>query len=302
MERIFIKIFIGFFIVLGFQQTQANSCCGQSPASFTVLALEQKLSVNTTYSAIESQGRVFNSDEFYIWEQKTRRIQSMQLNVAGTWQSRHQYFLSSSYLQSEYKDNFSSGNASHLSDTVLGYTYEALPEYSYSPLRPLIYLTLMANLPTGKSIYDTSTLNEGTDVTGHHQWGLGAGLTLRKVYFPVTLTLQARSLYLFAKKFSQIEVSGFFDSSLSALANYATRFYDVSINTGFTFNHLSPRTISPGETSLSSQNITFIMGLQKPLNEAWNVGLNYTDQTLIGPAKNSILNKTISLNFNYNYY
>jgi hypothetical protein len=297
-----VRILLILILVVSTKTASASSCCGQSPASFVVLSLDQKISVNTSYSMIESQGRIFNSNEFYLWENKKRQVQAFQLNVAGTINSNQQYFITSSFLAGTYSDSISSGRSQHLSDTQVGYTLEVLPEYSFSFWRPVVYFSLIANLPTGKSIYDDSSLSEGTDVTGHNQWGAGAGLTARKVYFPLTLTFQARSLRIFAKEFDQLQVSNFYDSSLALISNYATRFKDVSINLGLTANHLSKRKINPGSESGVMQSMTVLLGLQKPIDETWNVGLNYADQTLVGPAKNSILNRTITLNLNYNYF
>lgn len=280
----------------------ASSCCGQSPASFTVLALDQTLSVNASYSLIRSEGRIFNRDQFHVWNDKKRSVQALQLNVAGTIDSQQQYFINSSFLEGSYQDHLSQGTARHLSDTQLGYTYEIVPEYSYSYWRPLVYLSAMINVPTGKSIYDESSLSEGADVTGHNQWGAGLGLTARKVYFPLTVTFQARTLRIFAKTFDQVEVSDFYDSSVALITNSVTRYKDISVTLGVTGNHLSRRTISPGSESGAMQNVTVIAGLQKPLSEEWFAGINYSDQTLVGPAKNSILNRTLTVNLNYNYF
>lgn len=297
------RILLIFFMMLSLPSLgSANSCCGQSPASFTVLSLDQIVSVNTAYSYIESQGRMLNSDEFYLWDSKKRRVHSLQLNIAGTIADRQQYFISTALLNGSYQDSRENGSAQHLNDTQLGYTYEILPEYSFSYWRPVVYLSLMANLPTGNSIYDESKLSEGADVTGHNQWGLGVGLTLRKVYFPLTLTFQTRTLRLFEKDFGNLQVSDFYDSSLALLANYATSFSNIALNLGVTTNHLSARTISPGGTSQSLLNSTIILGLQKVFDDNWSAGLNYSDQTLVGPAKNSILNRTVTLNMNYNYF
>lgn len=280
----------------------ANSCCGQSPASFTVLALDQKLSVNAAYTYTDSQGRVFNNDDFYIWSSRKRQVQSLQMNIASTVADKQQIFITSSFLNGQYKDGVESASAQHWSDTQVGYNYEVLSEYSYSLWRPIIYASLLANIPTGKSIYDDSSLSEGTDVTGHNQWGAGLGLTVRKVYFPLTITLQARSLRIFAKTFDGLRVSDFFDNSAAVLLNYATRFDNVSINLGLTTNQLSARTLSTGTTSGTMQNTTVLAGLQKPIGENWAVGLNYSDQTLLGPAKNTLLNRSLTFNLNYNYF
>ncbi len=285
-------------------QAYSNSCCGQSPASFTILSLSQKLSVSTGVSYLSSQGRVYdNSDEFYLWNDKKREVRSFLLNVSSTLVDRHQVFINTSYLQGYYSDSFGVGYSTHLSDTLLGYSYEILPEYSFSYWKPKVFITAFLNVPTGRSIYDNNRLSEGADVTGHGLWGTGIGVTLRKVYFPWTITLQGRTLRLFSKEFESVRVSDFYDSSLAFLLNYSTRLWGLQFNTGLTFTHLSERRIEPvNVTSGVTQNFSVLGGVQRSISESWVAGINYSDQTLVGPAKNSILNRSLNINFNYNYF
>lgn len=303
MERLFLIL----VIFAASMNAQANSCCGQSPASFPVLSLDQKISVTTAYSLSKAQGRIYSPDQFVVWNSKERNVQTLQLSVAGTLRSRHQFYANTALLKSEFQDAYQNDRAQSLSDTQAGYSYEVLPEYNFSLWRPVIYTSLLLNIPTGKSIYDNTQLSEGTDVTGHNQWGLGVGFTLRKVYFPMTLLLQGRSLQIFKKQFSNVEVGTFYDSSLAMLGSYAVNWQALTLHLGVTTNHLSSRqlnanTVNASIESQAMQNTSLLVGLQKSLDEAWTVGLNYSDQTLLGPAKNSILNKTITMNLNYNYF
>ncbi|NQZ02521.1 MAG: hypothetical protein HRT45_17820 [Bdellovibrionales bacterium] len=287
----------------------ANSCCGQGPASFSVLAMQQRLVMSTGVSAIEAQGRVLGEDnDFFLWPRKRREIRSARLNLASAFADRQQVFLNTAWMQGSYSDSEESGEASSLSDTLVGYTYEVLPEYSFNWWKPNLFVTALVNLPTGHSIYDRTELSEGADVTGHGQWGAGLGVTLRKVYFPLTLTLQLRAIQLIPERFERAEVESFVDSSLALMAGYATRLWGVQLNTGITQNHLSERRAMPiprGARLMSagvSQNSTVLLGLQKAIDEQWSVGLNYSDQTLIGPAVNSILNRGVSLNLDFQYF
>lgn len=299
MGRVLLILLISFVC----ESARANSCCGQSPASFTVLALEQRVHLTTSYSLIQSQGRVFGSDEFYVWEDKEREIRSLQLNLAGAIAHRQQLFLTTSLLEGRYSDAYENGTSQHLSDTQLGYTYEVLPEYSFSYWKPVIYLSAIVNLPTGRSIYEPSKLSEGAGVTGHNQWGAGVGLTVRKVYFPLTLTFQAKSIKMFSKRFDAVQVSDFYDNSFALLGNYATGFQEITANFGVTVSQLTERRIEPAfTTSGIMQNTTLLLGLQRPFGEEWSGGLSYSDQTLIGRARNTILNRSYTLNLSYNYF
>lgn len=295
------KILLSLFLLIYSPHSFANSCCGQSPASFTVLSLNQKLSLNTGFTLTETEGRLI-SDRYQKWNDRSRSVQSLTLNAASTLAYRHQIFLQTAFMKSTYGDSLNSNHSQDASDTLLGYTYELLPEYSFSYWKPVVFVSAFLNLPTGQSIYDPAKLNEGSDVTGHNQWGTGLGVTLRKVYFPLTLTVQGKSLYLFEKQFETSKVSGFYDSSLALLASYATNFWGIGINGGFTFNHLSKRRISPSDVlSDITQSTTILAGLQRNFGDN-TLLFSYGDQTQVGYSKNTLLNKTYTLSFVYNYF
>lgn len=293
-----------------FPSAFASSCCGQSPASYSILSMNQRLSVSSGMSYTRSYGRYRHfaggNEGLEVWDDKKREVTSLLLNVAGTVAPRQQMLLNTAIVQGHYSDESGSERSNHLSDTLLGYSYEILPEYAFSYWKPIVYVTGFLNLPTGHSTYEMN-LSEGTDVTGHDQWGAGLGLTVKKVYFPWTLTLQGRTLQLFAKTFGDVRVSDFYDSSLALIVNHSSRFWDLQWNGGVTFNHLSERTTErvegiPLDSSEASQSFSLLAGVQRPVGKNWGAGISYSDQTLLGPAKNSILNRSINLNLNYNYF
>jgi hypothetical protein len=286
------------------QHVMASSCCGQSPASFTVLSLDQRFSLSSAVSYTKSIGRIYEeSDEFYIWSDKTREVHRTSINLAGSLGNRQQGFIKVNLLNGHYSDSFESGKSSKLSDTLVGYTFEALPEYTFSYWKPIIYLTAFLNIPTGHSIFDQNSLSEGTEVTGHSQWGVGAGITLKKVYFPYTLTLQVRTIELLEKQFTRTRVSSFYDHSVALLINYASNLWNLQFNSGLTWTSLSPKTLAPSQVrSGGSQSFNVLLGLQKSITENWVGGVSYSDQTLVGPAFNSLLNKSLSISFNYNQF
>ncbi|MEO0335648.1 MAG: hypothetical protein AAF202_04610 [Pseudomonadota bacterium] len=269
----------------------------------------QKLSATASAVYLRSIGRVYNqSDEFIEWDSKTREVRALQLNVAAALSERSQVFLATGFLEGSYEDRAEQGTTSHMSDTLFGYTYEVLPEHTFSYWKPKVHVTAMVNAPTGHSIYDEGHLSEGADVTGHNQWGGGLGLTATKVYFPWTLVLQGRVLSLQPRTFDAVEVGQFFDSSVSLLAQYASRWQGLVLLTGLTRLHLSSRTVTPvsgvgsSVSSEESENWAVIVGAQKSVNENYQLGLVYSDQTLVGPARNSILNRSLSLTVNFNTF
>lgn len=284
---------------------QANSCCGQNPASFLVLSSEQKLNLNMDYSFADSQGRVANDGSYTLWKSKKRTLQSMHWDIASSLYSRLQLFVSTALIRGTYADSLGQDSSQHWSDTQIGTTYEVLPEYSFSWWKPRVFFSAIANLPTGHSIYDKNNLSEGADVTGHNQWGVGGGLTLKKVYFPLSVTLQLKSIKIFSRRFDRIEVGDFYDNSLAFMLQYATPFQDLGINldAGITMSQLTARKIEPADVTTGvTQSVTLLMGFQKVITDEWNVGFHYADQTWMGPARNTVLNQTYTMGLNFNYF
>lgn len=290
------------FLVFSFL-SHGNSCCGQTPSSFPLLHQHEALWVSSSFSQSQALGRVYNdSNAFYIWDSsKKRTLSNLQFSIGRVFEERHQFFLTSSLIRGQWQDTFGQSTSHHFSDTQVGYSYEILPEYTYSPWKPVIFLSAILNIPTGKSIYDGSSLSEGTDVTGFNQWGAGAGLTARKVLFPFTLLTQVRWLRLLPKQFPVGEVSTFNDFSTSAFATYSLREWGVNVTGGLSWSYLSSRTVQnlniqsqPAEVS------SVILSLQKVLSEQYSVGIAYSDQSLVGRPRNTLINQTYSVNINYN--
>jgi len=293
------------FILVGFSASSfASSCCGQSPSSFTVLSLEQSFVLTSAYTYADSVGRVYDNGDFRVWNgDKHRDVKSLSLNLSGSFLSRHQWFAAMSFLEGEYSDSSISQSSKNLSDTLLGYTFEALPEYRFSYWKPVVYLSALINVPTGKSTYETLDLGEGAGVTGHNQWGLGVGMTLKKVYFPLSLTLQMKSLRIFPETFGSVRVSGFYDNSIALLGNYSLGIQDLSINGGVTTSQTTEKEISTTAGSSGKIEKTAVLfGIQKVFTDDWSGGLNYSDETLLGDSKNTLLNRSYTLSFSRTYF
>lgn len=281
----------------------ASSCCGQTPSSFPIYYQQESLSLSTSLSQTSSLGRVYDdSNSFFLWSNdKKRTLSQLQASIGSVALERHQFFLSGSVLRGQWKDPTTTATAHHLSDIQLGYSYEAWPEYSYSPWKPVIFVSLLMNLPTGKSIYDSNSLTEGADVTGSNQWGTGIGLTARKVYFPITLLAQTKWIRLFAKEFARADVSSSNDFSTSFFTTYSLRDWNLNLTGGISWSYLSSREIKNlNIASRPTEVNTLLISLQKILSAKYAVGLSYADQSWIGRPRNTLINQTYSIYLNYN--
>jgi len=283
---------------------EASSCCGQSGGSFPVAYLKQRLSLNLGLSKSQAQGRVQGgSGKFVTFASGKDLIKdSANFEVVHSLLDRHQFFAKTSFFKNSFESVNLNQQKSDFSDLVLGYTFEVVPEYVYSKWKPVVYLSALANLPTGRSVHDPSGLAEGADVTGYDQWGVGAGLTLRKIWFPVRLIVQFKSLALFADDLSGVYVSEFWEQSAGfTLAYSLIDFYDLSVSSGLTWQALQGREVDSIKTE-DSDFVSFNFSMIKPISGALAVSFNYVDQTLIGTPENTLLNRAYSINLNYNFY
>jgi hypothetical protein len=299
-----LAVFTVLIILLTGQFTFASSCCGQSGGSFPVSYLKQKLSLNMALSRSESLGRVrAGSNQFVTFSDDKKLLkESLGFDAVYSLTDRSQMFTKASFFRNSYSSAVLNQQQTDLSDLVIGYTYEVLPEYTYSKWKPVVYLSTLLNLPTGRSVHDPNGLAEGADVTGYDQWGLGAGLTFRKVWFPFRAIVQLKSLALFRDDLSGVEVSNFWEHSAGLTLSYSVpNFYDVNLTSGLTWQSLQGRSVDKIRTA-DSEFVSFNFSIIKPLNDSFVLSVNYVDQTLLGTPENSLLNRAFSTNINYNFY
>ena len=229
--EVFLSLYLVCFLLLFVAgKSFAGSCCGQSMANFTVLHKYEPLNINLSTTVSETLGRVRNDSKlYYEWgASKKRTAKNTTLSLASSFAEHWQWWATTSFVDVEYAERGVSEKFNDFSDSLIGLNYEILPEYSYHPLKPVVFVSFLLNLPTGQSAFDEGQLTEGAGVTGHNQYGLGFGVTLYKVWLPWQLKIQARSLRLLEKDFDNSEVSSFFDHSFANFVTYHGSFWDLS--------------------------------------------------------------------------
>jgi hypothetical protein len=289
---------------LYFNQSIASPCCGQSSSSLGVMTQRQRMNLSVSQSQSSAFGRVYDSsDDFYVWQDSKERIMdSTQLSISYKLNERLQSFFNTAYQVATYKDFGFKQSDQNLTDTTLGFTYEILPEYTFSYYRPTVYLSVFSNLPTGNSIFKGNSGAENISVSGHGQWGVGVGVTVNKIILPWSVLIQVKSLRLVDKDFGNAQVRGFFDSSAQLTMGYALKFLDLNLTAGILSLELSERRVRyQDEFDIpASRSTALSFGIAKPILENMVVAFNYSDQSLIGSPRNSLLSQTVSLNFAYN--
>jgi hypothetical protein len=194
-------------------------------------------------------------------------------------------------------------------DTMVGFTYELWPEYSFSYYKPIVYISGFVNLPTGRSVFEGVAGPENIAVTGHGQWGSGVALTLQKTIRPWSLLFQAKSLRLFEETWGEASVGEFYDSSVQLILGYNLPIWDLNFNFGITQLELSSRKVKLNTDfiltdvrSPNSRSTMLSFGLSRSVTENFNLALSFNDQTLLGQPKNTLLAQGVSVILSYNKF
>lgn len=289
----------------------ASPCCGQNSSSLNVMTLRQGFSLSLSQTEMQSLGRVYDADNsFFVWpDSKSRDVSITQLSAGLGINERWQLQMVSSWQRASYSSQEFSQTEASMMDTLLGVTYELWPEYSFSFYKPIVYVSLLANIPTGRSVFETGAGPENIAVTGHGQWGGGLAVTLQKTIRPWFLSIQLRSLRLFADSWDETRVDGFYDSSAQMLFGYSLPFWDLNINFGLTQLELSERSVKINSSLVSanikspnSRSTMLNFGISRSVTENMNLALNFSDQTLLGQPKNTLLGQSVSLVVSYNKF
>ena len=284
----------------------ASSCCGGSPAAFHLPKNNQFVSFNLNYSQINTVGRVFQENENFIeWTTKKRLLDVLGFSLSYMPTDRWSVGLQSSFLFSKYKDTFGTLKDQNWGDSIFTLNFEALPEYTYHRYKPKVFTSLIVNAPTGRSIFEEDVLPEGANVTGHKLWGLGLGLSLYKTWSPYQLNLQTRALHIFSGEINKQRISDYLD--ISSSLRFSRFLFKWAFVLGLDWSYISKKErssfelISENLQALSSQKTASVFGINYVLNKGSTLSLTYSDETLLGQARNTLLNRTLSLNINQNF-
>lgn len=188
-----------------------------------------------------------------------------------------------------------------LGDVQISAAYEVLPEWDYSVWRPKGFLFAQMTFPSGSSTYDARQAYQ-LDSRGRGFYSAGIGTALLKTWS---------------------EWDAFFNLELHRSFDRGARLEDgtqISLQPGWGGTATLGGGWSPGSGSLrvgvslspvweegidvtgdvnsrGTDQWVWNLGLQAHylISDEWTVGAQYTDQTLLGPAQNVSLNRTLGL-------
>jgi hypothetical protein len=271
----------------------AASCCVSNTNVSNLMLLPSKWQETLTVSQGRVIGDVNEKGASTFRRSSNRDVTTLgRLDLAYGWTGRYQSGVSFKYLGRTRELNGESSNSSGWSDLGLTQGYQIFP------LKRL-WLFHSVNIPTARSIYDSSeSFSVDARGTGTYQTSFGVfGISNRKEWDFLYSYEVHRSL---EKKFddrqTQTRVSGFWGTSFTGGAGYIPWRSKARYGVNLAPRYEGPKDVTiNGKRTAGKSSLVWdsTLNFSYTLSASHAFGLSYTDQTIFGPVRNSLLSRII---------
>ncbi len=297
--------------ILGFanQQSWGAACCARSSATPTLILGEDSAQVGVGASvgamvaeASEDGAAIFRSPH------TSDITQSFRMDGAFLLSDRWQAGLSVTMTQHRVSQSRINDSTFGMGDSRISLAYEWLPSWTYSVWRPQSYLFTTVTLPTGKSVYDSNS-NLAADVTGNGFYSFSLGSIFLKrwviwdVFFmpevhyslPRDFAMDSRNIRVFPGFGGSMGIGGGVSPGAGPIR------LGMRIQPRLDQARLIPAVDARAQerSVLASCDVGFDLSLLIGTQDT--IMVSYTDQTLLGPAMNSNLNRSLGVNFQHRW-
>lgn len=294
------------------QSAWSAPCCSRTAAApFLILGDDEaQLSLGYSYSGLAAKADRDGMVSF-IPSQRTESVQSVKLDGAFLISDRLQSGVSLPLVRNSLATGDLSGSSMGLGDVRLSIGYEYLTAWTYSSWKPQGYLFSVIALPTGRSSYESQS-NLRTDITGNGFYSLAVGTILFKRWSLWDAFLLPEFHYSLPRTF---QTSG---ATLRAIPGFGG---SIGIGIGYSPGggafrlgaRVQPK-LDQGlysaqlNTPLEAQgqnrggtiaNCDTGVDLSYMVTDHNTVMMSYTDQTLLGVAMNTNLNRMLAVSFQH---
>ncbi|MES2767599.1 MAG: hypothetical protein V4596_00515 [Bdellovibrionota bacterium] len=281
---------IGLFLS---HNADAASCCSGGTSTTAIITNndQAQFTASMMFSSVHAQARTDGK-----WQKldgdKTREIFTME--GSALLGDRTQISLSAPFQKNSYESSTQNANGSGVGDVKMSFAYEAVTDWDYSKYRPKIYVYSQAQLPTGKSIYETQEL-EAVDSTGTGLLGLGVGAVAVKTIKKWDYNANIFTQKLFDKSFGaiRIEPGNIYQTSVGVGYNYTAWRFGIN---NLAYLQDSGKTSGMVDSKISIERyVSSTLLVSYLYEEDLSVTASYSDQTLIGKPVNTQLSRAVFL-------
>jgi len=179
-----------------------------------------------------------------------------------------------------------------MGDSSLHLTYEPFPLYTYSVWRPRLLFVASLSIPSGRSSYDTT--RELLKATGTGFWTPSLAIIASKNLNDFDFLVSGEAKYQIKRSFryEKVEPGWIFSSKLGSGYSWSRFRFGVAIGPTYEEKRkmLRSRVESPSKMLWDTQ-----FDVSSLLVDRVSATLSYNDQTLLGPAWNVALERSLAL-------
>ncbi len=285
-------------------------CCSVNAAAPSVISGDD--SAQLTFSAGQSQiiGDVPAVGLPVFRDDNNREItQTLRLDGAILLSDRWQVGASVPLVRHELTTPDLNNAITSLGDIRFTAAYEILPEWSYSAWVPKGLLFTQLILPTGQSIYEADVPGL-VDATGQGFYTLAVGALFLKTWSVWDAFAIPEIHYSLGRTFNNsqlgdtIAVGPGWGGSLALGLGLSPWHGNFRIGLRVEPEYGSAKTVtSSSGATLQSNQLAWDTGLEASylVSEDWSISASYTDQTLLGPAINTALSRTLAISVQHRW-
>jgi hypothetical protein len=304
-----------FFYSSGLSQTWASSCCAGNGAAPNMVTGEDQARLSLSLAAskavgfAEPTGQVKSVSPGAPAEWTQTALLSAAFLLEDRWQAGIQLPVVRKGLVPTGGSAASGGLsesqfATGLGDIRLNVAYEFLPEWTYSVWKPKGFVFLQVTLPTGKSLYELPAADIlSATGRGFYQVGWG-GLFLKRWGSWDTYGIPEVH-WVLGRSFSGREQLGSgWGGSIAWGVGYSPLESDFRFGVRIQPLYESSRDrLRNRRQTQTTDQLLWNVALESSYlwSPAWALNLIYTDQMLLGPARNTALNRTIAFGIQHRW-
>ncbi len=283
------------------------ACCARSAAAPFLILSDDEAQLNVGVSGVDAVAQASDEQVYFRNPATTDFTSQLRMDAATLVTDRWQVGASVAWVGRSVGLSSNPDFRFGLGDVRLSLGYEVLPNWSYSVWRPQGFLFSVVSFPTGRSKYEKQ--DTAAEVTGLGFYSVGFGGIFLKRWNSLDAFVLGEFHYSLPRRIenglaSETVVPGVGASAGLGLGwspgggalrvglRLQPRIDQMPKGQAFSGIQESARWISNCDTGL---DLSYMVGNTE------TIMLSYTDQTLLGYAINTNLNRVLALNFQHRW-
>lgn len=278
-----------FWLLVSSQNLFGSACCSGGSSLPAIILNDDRWAFRLASSNSFTVGDV-EDDGQATWRRDSFNEQLFSL--APSFVYRWGDFWQTGLKASMQRRSLSESSHWGVGDSSLHISYEPFPLYTYSAWRPRFLMVGSLSMPTGRSSYDTT--RELLKATGTGFWAPSLTFIFSKTLGDFDLLLSGEAKYQVERSFryEKVRPGWIFNSKIGS--GYSWSRFRFGITAGPTYEEkrrlLRSRVESPSKMLWDAQ-----FDVSSLITSRVSAVLAYNDQTLLGPAWNVALERSLAL-------